>query len=119
MNEVVNPEKIGGNTEAYQEYPGGKFKKDNPGKPFGAKTKKPLKSFSLQEFNSWDDEKKRDFLEKISPFDRWRMTEGNPDTETKHEGELRVQILPGEEIERNEIQIPCEPISDSEGQDEI
>jgi len=60
----------------------GKFAKGNPGKPKGAKQKKPLKEFSLNQFNQWTDKQKQEFIDKIPPLDRWRMTEGNPQTDT-------------------------------------
>lgn len=57
--------------------PDGTFKKGFTGNP-GGRPKSPLKDFSLAEFNKWTDEEKKAFLEKISPIDRWKMTEGNP-----------------------------------------
>lgn len=59
------------------------FKPGQSGNP-GGRPKSPLKEFSLNEFNSWDDEKKRKFLNKISPIDRWKMTEGQPKQENEH-----------------------------------
>ena len=63
--------------------PDGTWKKGFCPNP-GGRGKSPLKEFSLNEFNSWDDEKKRKFLSKISPIDRWKMTEGQPKQENEH-----------------------------------
>lgn len=69
------------NTEETGRNPDGTWKKGFCPNP-GGRPRNPLKEFSMREFESWDDDKKREFLEKISPFDRWRMTEGNPQTNT-------------------------------------
>ena len=61
--------------------PDGTWKKGFCPNP-GGRGKNPLKEFSLKEFNSWSDEQKKEFLNKISPIDRWKMTEGNPSNET-------------------------------------
>lgn len=44
--------------------------------------KNPLKEYSLNQFLSWTDEQKKEFLSKINPLDIWRMTEGNPRQDT-------------------------------------
>lgn len=69
------------NTPETGRNPDGTWKKGFCPNPGGRK-RNPLKEFSLDEFNSWSDEQKREFLNKISPFDRWRMTEGNPESKT-------------------------------------
>lgn len=74
-NEITT-KKLGGVT-------GKGFMPGKSGNP-GGRPKSPLKEFSLNEFNSWDDKKKRDFLKKISPIDRWKMTEGQPKQENEH-----------------------------------
>lgn len=75
----------------------------------GGRKKNPLKEFSLDEFNSWDDKKKREFLNKISPFDRWRMTEGNPSSDDKLAAEIKI-IIASESDETD-----CSSNSNTEG----
>lgn len=72
--------------------PDGTFKKGFTGNP-GGRPRNPLKDFSLKQFNEWSDEQKLEFLNKISPIDRWKMTEGNPrqDTDLTSDGE-RIQF---------------------------
>ena len=82
MNEPDNTKKTGRN-------PDGTWKKGFCPNP-GGRGKNPLKEFSLKEFESWSDEEKRDFLSKISPIDRWKMTEGNPKQDTEMSGELKI-----------------------------
>lgn len=67
------------NREETGRNPDGTFKSGFSGNPNG-RPRNPLKTFSLKEFNEWTDDEKRDFLSKISPIDRWKMTEGNPDS---------------------------------------
>lgn len=81
------------NTNLTGRNPDGTWKKGFCPNPGGRK-KNPLKEFSLNEFNSWTDQQKSEFLNKISPYDRWRMTEGNPPQETILEGgERPIPIL--------------------------
>ena len=75
-NNEIATKKLGGVT-------GKGFMPGISGNP-GGRPKSPLKEFSLNEFNSWDDEKKREFLSTISPIDRWKMTEGQPKQENEH-----------------------------------
>lgn len=76
--------------------------------------KNPLKEFSLKEFTSWTDEQKKEFLGKISAYDRWRMTEGNPATEPLElGGEITLKIA--KEI-ADHYDSNTNTISDSEGQ---
>ena len=78
----------------------------------GGRTKNPLKEFSLKEFNSWTDEQKKDFLLKIDPIDRWRMTEGNPSQDNKTDSTIRVIMATEDEtIEGTD--------TDTEGQPQI
>lgn len=87
MNEPENTKETGRN-------PDGTWKKGFCPNP-GGRGKNPLKEFSLKEFESWSDEEKKDFLSKISPIDRWRMTEGNPkqDTDVTSNGESIQPVL--------------------------
>ena len=76
----------------------GTFKKGFTGNP-GGRPRSPLKEFSLKEFNSWDEDEKKEFLDKIAPIDRWKMTEGNPANSTDltsagEKLELGVVVLP-------------------------
>lgn len=58
------------------------FQPGHSGNP-GGRPKNPLKEYSLKEFESWTDKEKKEFLKKISPIDRWKMTEGNPKQDTE------------------------------------
>lgn len=54
----------------------------------------PLKQYSLREFNDWNDKQKKKFLDKVSPLDRWKMTEGNPSNDVTSGGEpINVNII--------------------------
>ena len=72
------------------------FMPGQSGNPGGRK-RNPLKDFSLAEFNSWTDEQKAEFLSKISPLDRWKMTEGNP--EQSIDGSIDLKVGKLEEIQ--------------------
>ncbi len=100
------------NTKDTGRNPDGTWKKGFCPNPGGRK-KNPLKEFSLEEFNCWTVEQKREFLKKISPFDRWRMTEGNPEQGTSHIGEIKI-IISKESAEQNDIDINQSSIPDSE-----
>jgi hypothetical protein len=93
----------------------------DPRRNYEGRPGQTLKEFQKVEFQNMSAEEKREFLAKVDPKTRWAMAEGNPATETKHEGEIKhkVQILPGEEIERNDIQVSSEPVTDSERPHEI
>ena len=58
----------------------------------GGRPRNPLKEFSRKDFESWSDKKKRAYLKNVSAIDRWKMTEGNPDSEVKLETE-EIHIL--------------------------
>ena|SRR3990167_10476702 len=66
--------------------PDGTWKPGFSGNPNG-RPRQPLKDYSLKEFDSWTDEQKKEFLAKISPIDRWKMTEGNPAQDLTSKGE--------------------------------
>lgn len=68
------------------------FKPGQSGNEKG-RPKNPLKEYSLAEFNKWTDKQKKDFLAKISPIDRWKMTEGNPKTEVEGDIEITKKII--------------------------
>mgnify|MGYP001589442777 CR=1 FL=1 len=68
------------------------FKPGQSGNP-GGRPRNPLKEFSLKEFSNWTDKEKLDFLKKITPIDRWKMTEGNPSSETELKGEVTTKII--------------------------
>ena len=91
----------------------------DPRRNYEGRPGQTLKEFQKVEFQNMSAEEKREFLAKVDPKTRWTMAEGNPATEVGGEIKHKVQILPGEEIERNDIQISSEPITDSEGQDKI
>lgn len=85
------------------------------GRPKG----KTLKEWVRERLSNMDEEQRLDFLKDIPKDLQWRMSEGNPATETEHKGELKVQIIPSEIIEKNDIQIPSSTKPNSEGQDTI
>jgi hypothetical protein len=61
----------------------------------------PLKEYSLKEFNEWTDEQKKAFLEKISPIDRWKMTEGAPQTDITTDGDkIQIPIYGGKSVSK-------------------
>jgi len=74
------------NREETGRNPDGTFKKGFTGNA-GGRPRNPIKEYSLAEFEEWSDAQKKEFLNKISPFDRWRMTEGNPQTDVTSKGE--------------------------------
>ncbi len=88
-NNVENNEK---STKMLGGITGKGFMPGQSGNP-GGRPRNPLKDFSLKEFNSWSDKKKREFLSKISPIDRWKMTEGNPENDLKVQGEVTSKII--------------------------
>ena len=59
----------------------------------GGRPRNPLKEFSRKEFESWDEKKKRKFLKKVTAIDRWKMTEGNPDSDVNVQGEVITKII--------------------------
>lgn len=81
MNEAENT--LGTERKAPQLNPY-KWKPGQSGNP-GGRPKKPLKEYSMAQFESWTDEQKEAFLKSIPAIDRWKMTEGNPDTKTELE----------------------------------
>ena len=89
MNNVENNEKT---TKKLGGITGKGFMPGQSGNP-GGRPRNPLKDFSLKEFNSWTDEKKRKFLAKVSPIDRWKMTEGNPENDVNVQGEVIAKII--------------------------
>ena len=85
INEKTTEKKLGGIT-------GKGFMPGQSGNP-GGRPRNPLKEFSLKEFNTWTDEEKKVFLKKISPIDRWKMTEGNPANEVDLKGEVTSKVI--------------------------
>ena len=88
MDNVENNEKttkLGGIT-------GKGFMPGQSGNP-GGRPRNPLKDFSREEFKKWDVKKKRAFLKRVSAIDRWKMTEGNPDSDVNVQGELVSKIV--------------------------
>lgn len=59
----------------------------------GGRPRNPLKDFSRKDFEKWSDKKKLAFLAKVSAIDRWKMTEGNPDSDVNVQGELVSKIV--------------------------
>ena len=59
----------------------------------GGRPRNPLKDFSLAEFKSWTDAQKKAFLKKVSPLDRWKMTEGNPSNDLDVKGDIVSKII--------------------------
>ena len=78
----------------------------------GGRGRNPIKDYSLKEFNNWSDEQKQNFLKQINPFDRWRMTEGNPSSDDKVQ--QTVKIIIASEDETDPI-----PDDNSEGQPQV
>ena len=72
--------------------PDGTFKEGHAKVPGSGRPRNPIKEFSMKEFESWSDYEKKQFLEKITPIDRWRMTEGNPHqtVDSKVEGDINI-----------------------------
>lgn len=64
-----------------QRNPDGTFPKGVSGNPSG-RPKGTLKDYLRQKFCSMSDEEKEIFLSGVSPFDQFRMAEGNPHTTT-------------------------------------
>ena len=85
MSDICQETSKPDNTKDTGRNPDGTWKKGFCPNP-GGRHKNPLKEFSLAEFNSWTNKQKQEFLKKISPFDRWRMTEGNPKQDTEISG---------------------------------
>ena len=83
MNEELSQEEV--TTEQVRKVPNptgkGGFGDHPENRNDGGRIKNPLKEFSRLEFESWDTEKKREYLDKVSAIDRWKMTEGNPDSD--------------------------------------
>jgi len=89
MEELLNNPK---NREDSGRNPDGTWKKGFSGNLNG-RPKTPLKDFCLKEFLSWTDQQKKDFVDKIDPFDSWRMTEGNPASDITSGGE-KINPIP-------------------------
>ncbi len=49
-----------------------------PGRPKGSKN--PLKTYQREQFEKMTNEEKDAFLAAVAPIDRWKMSEGNPDS---------------------------------------
>ena len=96
-NTGTTEKKLGGVT-------GKGFMPGKSGNP-GGRPKKPLKEFSMELFKSMTREEKLAFLEKISPLDRWKMTEGNPDQDTDitTSGESLNVLTPEQQAKLNEL----------------
>lgn len=91
----------------------------DPRRNYEGRPGQTLKEFQKIEFQNMSVKEKREFLAKVDPKTRWAMAEGNPATE--HEGEIthKIQVLPSEVIDKNDIQISPEPESHREGQDSL
>ena len=72
--------------------PDGTFKLGFTGNP-GGRPRNPLKEFSLKQFEDWTDAQKKAFLKRVSPIDRWKMTEGNPSNDVEISGEIISKVI--------------------------
>lgn len=75
----------------------GRLLPGNSGNLNGRPPGKTLKEYQAEVFRSWTDEQKEKFLKKIQPSERWRMSEGNPQTDVTSKGEklMPTPILGG------------------------
>lgn len=48
----------------------------------GGRLPNPLKEYSRAKFDSMTDKQKDNYLAKVAPIDRWKMSEGNPSNDT-------------------------------------
>jgi len=74
------PVKLGLNQEIRDEK--GRYIPGVSGNPLGQNAGRPrkgLKEYDRAKFNKMPDEEKEEFLSKISPIDRYKMAEGNPE----------------------------------------
>lgn len=62
------------------------YKKGQSGNPAG-RPRDVLKHFQREEFEKMTNTQKKAFLKKVAPLDRWKMTEGNPDSKNEITGE--------------------------------
>lgn len=62
-----------------------------PGRPKG----KTLKEYQAERFRGMSDEEKEEWLKDIAKIEKWRMSEGNPESkmEAKVEGNLIIQTV--------------------------
>lgn len=65
--------------------PDGTFPPGVSGNPGGRPKGKSLKTFAREYLESLDDEGKKAYMEKLPAELVWRMAEGNPSNENKHE----------------------------------
>ena len=70
------------------------FKKGISGNPKGRPPGKSLKEYDRERFAKMSDKEKERFLSELAPEIRYRMAEGNPHQDNKHniEGEVVVHI---------------------------
>lgn len=67
------------------------FKPGQSGNP-GGRPKNPLKDYQRAKFANMTDEEKDAFLEKIPPEIRWKMAEGNPESENTNTEVKKVRF---------------------------
>jgi hypothetical protein len=121
MSETLNIQDGKNNNTANLSNPGirddqGRFKPGFSGNPTG-RPKNSLKDYDREKFANMTPEEKDEFLKQISPELRYRMAEGNPATDNKHDITATVNfIVPSEIAEKNDINSTSCPEGDSEGQ---
>ena len=68
------------------------FQPGQSGNPNG-RPHNPLKDFQRKDFAKMSDKQKKEFLKKIGALDRWKMAEGNPDSDVNLQAELVSKII--------------------------
>jgi hypothetical protein len=81
----------------------GQFVKGHSGNPLG-RTPNSLKDYLARKLAALSDDEKEEWLKthNIAGELQWRMGEGNPAQDTKHEGEIKI-VLTQEIAEQNDI----------------
>lgn len=87
--------------------PENRFKPGESGNPSG-RPKGGLKDYDRKRFQEMSDQEKEEFLSKIAPEIRYRMAEGNPDTNSDITSGGKVIVLPATLIDKNDTIPPIE-----------
>ena len=95
----------------------GTFGKGNTANPSGRPKGSTLKEFQAQKYRDMDDAEKEKELKRMGDELRWRMSEGNPATNTdlKLGGELKI-VVSKETAERYGLSVTQDTEDSSEGQ---